>query len=95
MGNAEYCFSEKLAFFQNVVFFEKVDAVQKYLLRIISSSVDIFILNNSSAKKVAVLKRNYPGGCSYGVELARLGGLAHLGEILSSLRNSYKYNVFI
>ena len=29
-------------------------------------------------------------GCSYGGELARLGGMAHLGEISSSLRNSYK-----
>ena len=30
------------------------------------------------------------GGCSYGGEIARLGGLAHLGEISPSLRNSYK-----
>ena len=29
-------------------------------------------------------------GCSYGGELARLGGLARLGEISRSLRNSYK-----
>ena len=29
-------------------------------------------------------------GCSYGGELARLGRLAHLGEISTSLRNSYK-----
>ena len=28
--------------------------------------------------------------CSYGGELARLGGMAHLGEIPPSLRNSYK-----
>ena len=28
--------------------------------------------------------------CLYGGELARLGGLAHLGEILPSLRNSFK-----
>ena len=39
---------------------EKVDAVQKYLLRKSNSSVDIFILNNSSTKKVAVPKSNYP-----------------------------------
>ena len=30
-------------------------------------------------------------GCSYGGELARLGGLARLGEISPSLKNSYKY----
>ena len=29
-------------------------------------------------------------GCSYGGELARLGGLARLGEISHFLRNSYK-----
>ena len=29
-------------------------------------------------------------GCSYGGELARLAGLAHLSEISPSLRNSYK-----
>ena len=29
-------------------------------------------------------------GCSYGGELARLGGLARLSEISPSLRNSYK-----
>ena len=33
-------------------------------------------------------------GCSYGGELAQLGGLARLGEISPFLRNSYKY-VFI
>ena len=40
-------------------------------------------------------KRNYKKetsirGCSYGGELAKLGGLGHLGEISPSLRNSYK-----
>ena len=30
-------------------------------------------------------------GCSYGGELARLGGLTRLGEISPTLRNSYKY----
>ena len=34
--------------------FEKVDAVQKQMLRKSSSSVDFFILDNSSAKKVAL-----------------------------------------
>ena len=35
-------------------------------------------------------------GCSYGDELAWLGGLAQLDEISPSLRNSYKnINVFI
>ena len=29
-------------------------------------------------------------GCSYGGELARLGGLARLGETSHFLRNSYK-----
>ena len=29
-------------------------------------------------------------GCSYGGELVQLGGLARLGEISISLRNSYK-----
>ena len=43
----------KISFFQN-------DAMQKYLLRKGSSSVDIFILNNSSAKMVVVLKSNQP-----------------------------------
>ena len=42
------------------LFSEKKDAVQKNLRRKNSSSVDIFILNNSSAKKVADLKSNYP-----------------------------------
>ena len=37
---------------------EKADAVQKYLLRQRSSSIDIFILSNFSAKKVAVPKSN-------------------------------------
>ena len=37
-----------------------VDAVQTYLLRKSSSSVDIFILNNFSIKKVAAPKCNYP-----------------------------------
>ena len=32
-------------------------------------------------------------GCSYGSELARLGGLAHLGEISPFLRNSFKKRV--
>ena len=50
-SNAEHCFSEK-----SCTFSDKVVTVQKYLLRKGSSSVDIFILNNSSAKKVGVLK---------------------------------------
>ena len=52
--------AEKLAFSKMSLFSEKKDAVQKYLRRKSSSSVDIFILNNSSAKKVADLKSNYP-----------------------------------
>ena len=40
--------------------YEKVDAVQKYLLRKSSPSIDIFILNNTSAKKLAVTKSNCP-----------------------------------
>ena len=44
----------------NISFFENVDAVQKYLLGKSSSLVDIFILKNSSAKKVAVPKSNCP-----------------------------------
>ena len=35
-------------------------------------------------------KKSVFRGCSYGAELARLGGLARLSEILPSLRNSYK-----
>ena len=35
-------------------------------------------------------KTSFFRGCSYGRELARLGGLARLGEIPPSLRNSYK-----
>ena len=35
-------------------------------------------------------------GCSYGSELGRLGGLAHLDEISPSLRNSFKkLSVFV
>ena len=41
-------------------FSENVDVVQKYLLGESRSAVDIFILNNSSAKKVAVPKSNCP-----------------------------------
>ena len=59
VGNAEYFFSEKLAF-SKCSSSEKADAVQKYLLRQSSSSVDIFILSNSSAKKVAVPKSSNP-----------------------------------
>ena len=40
-----------------------------------------------------VKDKNRFRGCSFGGELARLGGLVHLGEISPSLRNSY--NVFI
>ena len=55
-----------IAFLKNFIFFskcnfsQKVDVVQKYLLGKSSSSVDIFILNNSSAKMVAFPKINYP-----------------------------------
>ena len=38
-----------------------------------------------------VFSRLFLRGCSYGDELARLGGLACLGEISPSLRNSSKY----
>ena len=37
-----------------------------------------------------VFSRLFLRGCSYGDELARLGGLACLGEISPSLRNSSK-----
>ena len=33
--------------------------------------------------------------CSCGGELARLGGLAHLGEISLSLRNSYENTMYL
>ena len=59
MCNAEYCFSEKFAF-PKCSFSEKVDAGQKYLRRKVNSSVVIFTLNNSSAKKIdlhAILKK--------------------------------------
>ena len=54
-----------IAFLKNLFFpkcssSEIVNAVQKYLLRKSSSSVDIFILNNFFAKKEAVPKSNYP-----------------------------------
>ena len=39
---------------------EKVDAVQKYLLRKSNYSVDIFILNKCSAQKEAILQSNCP-----------------------------------
>ena len=43
------------------------------------------------SKVVSDLKiPNTHRGCSYGGELARLGGLARLGEISPFLRNSYK-----
>ena len=44
----------KNGFFPKCCFSETVDAVQKYLLRKSSSSLDIFILSNPSAKKVAL-----------------------------------------
>ena len=53
------CLLERnIAFLKN--FSQKVDVVQKYLLGKSSSSVDVFILNNSSAKMVAFPKINYP-----------------------------------
>ena len=48
----------KISFFRKCSSSERVDAVQKYLLQKSSSSVYIFILNNSSTKKVAVPKSN-------------------------------------
>ena len=59
MGNKEYCFSEKLAFWK-CNSSENVNAVQKYLLRKSSSSVDIFILKYSSTLKEATRKSYYP-----------------------------------
>ena len=50
----------KICFFRKIGSSETVDAIQKYLLRNSSSSVDTFILNNSFVKKVAVPKSNYP-----------------------------------
>ena len=41
-------------------------------------------LKGVSKEKISIM------GCSYEGELARLGGLARLGEISPSLRNSYK-----
>ena len=52
--------SLKSYLFPKCSFSENVDAVQKYLLGKSSSSVDIFVLNNSPAKKVAVPKSNCP-----------------------------------
>ena len=54
-----------IAFLKNSLFTkssssEMVDAAQKYQLRKSSCSVDIFILNNSFAKKVAATKSSYP-----------------------------------
>ena len=62
MGNINFL---KNLLFPKCSFSEKVDAVQKYLLEKSRSSVDIFILNNSSAKKVAVPKRNCPKELSF------------------------------
>ena len=45
--------------------------------------------DNNYAQLVVLIK-NWLRGCSYGGQLARLGGLAHLSEISPSLRNSYK-----
>ena len=50
----------KICFFRKIGSSETVDAIQKYLLRNSSSSVNTFILNNSFVKKVAVPKSNYP-----------------------------------
>ena len=71
VGKAKYCFSEKLVFSKCSVS-EKVDVVQKYLFRKSSSSVDIFIQNNSSAKKVAVPpKKHLFSRSGYPVEVWR------------------------
>ena len=56
-----------IAFLKNYLFpkcsfSEKVNAVQKYVLRKSSSSADIFFLNNSFAKNIAVPKSNCPKG---------------------------------
>ena len=50
----------KNSFFPKYSSFVKVDAVQRYLFQKSNASVDIFILNNSYAKKVAVPKSNFP-----------------------------------
>ena len=52
--------SLKSYLFPTCSFSENVDAVQKHLLGKSSSSVDLFILNNSHAKEVAVPKSNCP-----------------------------------
>ena len=49
----------------------------------------------SNSDKIAVVYKTHNWfvllrGCSYGGELAQLGGLARLVEISPSLRNSYK-----
>ena len=57
----------KIKLFPKFSFSEKADSVQKYLLGKSSSSVYIFILNNSSAKNVAVPKSN----CSKGLSILK------------------------
>ena len=44
----------------------------------------LFLDSKAKTRRIAL------SGCSYGRELARLAGLAHLGVISPSLRNSYK-----
>ena len=59
VDNAEYYFSEKLAFFK-LNSSEKVDIVYKYLFRKSICSVDAFILNNVFSKKETLHKSNCP-----------------------------------
>ena len=54
---------------------------QSYVTRRVK---DLLKLKGVSKEKISIM------GCSYEGELARLGGLARLGEISPSLRNSYK-----
>ena len=51
-----------------------------------------FIMQITVARNIKLIMslRKLFRGCSCGGELARLGGLARLGEISPSLRNSYK-----
>ena len=50
----------KNSLFPKCSFFGNVDVVQKYLPQKSSCSIDIFLLNNSSAKKITLPKSNCP-----------------------------------
>ena len=84
-----------MIFINDLVFFIQYSVLGNYagdnLFVIRKNNEDIEIVHNWFYENFMILRC-----CSYGSELARLGGLAYLGEISSFLRNSFKkLSVFI